>query len=90
MMSVTSLSDEKVTLNVGDVTVSSGAGAALALDDFLPDFGVPVDFLVDFGVETDFLAELGVDSIFRGTNFYSRTKEKTQKAETFRFSISLL
>ena len=78
MMSVTSLSDEKVTLNVGDVTVSSGSGAALALDDFRPDFGVPVDFLDDFGVESDFLAELGVDGIFRGTNFYSRKDSKSR------------
>ena len=78
MMSVTSLSDEKVTLNVGDVTVSSGSGAALALDDFLPDFGVPVDFLDDFGVETDFLAEVGVDGIFGRTNFYCRTKKDSK------------
>ena len=74
------MSDEKVTLNVGDVTVSSGSGAALALDDFLPDFGVPVDFLDDFGVETDFLAELGVDGIFRGTNFNKRNKRKDSKS----------
>ena len=66
MMSVTSLSDEKVTLNLGDVTVSSGSGSGAALADFRPDFGVPVDFLLDFGVETVFLADLGVDGIVGG------------------------